>query len=201
MISRAIVSENPEKSALWQNLWPKRGSSRKVCFGRCLNGLWRMRCFADGVSTEQVQHEVIVEQTVCTEPRDRVSVRCQMPVARAADPGRYVSSRMRILRLAFSGSVLIASLLLIGCDADRSTKPEVTCFANLKQIDAGKQMWVIEQHKTTKDVPTWDDLRTYFRGEVPPKCPNGGSYTIGRVGDMPTCSVAEHTAAYRTKRP
>jgi hypothetical protein len=108
---------------------------------------------------------------------------------------------MRILRLLFSGSALIACLLLMGCEVDRSTKPEVICCSNLKQIDAGKQMWVIEQHKTTNDVPTWDDLKTYFRRDVPPECPNGGSYTIGRVGDMPTCSVAEHTAAYRASRP
>ena len=100
--------------------------------------------------------------------------------------------------------LLVAVVVAIGVRAfliARSQQGLTPCVSNLRQIGAAKDQWMLEKIKTSNDVPTWDDLRTYFRGEVPPKCPNGGSYTIGRVGDMPTCSVAEHTAAYRTKRP
>lgn len=109
------------------------------------------------------------------------------------------------------------NLLLVGCVSavvipvvvafyfwlepiDRTTRPEVICVANLKQIDVGKQIWVIEQHKTTNDIATWNDIWTSSSGGVPPKCPGGGSYTIGRIGDTPSCSVSAHTALYRTER-
>jgi hypothetical protein len=90
--------------------------------------------------------------------------------------------------------------LLSACDAGRGAKAEVICCAQLRQIDASKQIWMIQQHKSTSDTPSWDDLRPYFGPQAPPKCPLGGTYRIGRVAEMATCSVSEHTAAYRAKK-
>ena len=66
------------------------------------------------------------------------------------------------------------------------------CINNLRVIDAVKNEWALEKHKTTNDVPTWNDLRPFIPDWWPdriPVCPWGGTYTIGKVGEFPTCSI------------
>jgi hypothetical protein len=52
----------------------------------------------------------------------------------------------------------------------------------------------LEKGKKTGDVCTEDDLKPYIRlvGGQLPKCPQGGTYTIGPVGEPPTCSIPGH---------
>ena len=67
------------------------------------------------------------------------------------------------------------------------------CIDNLRWIDTAKQRWAIDNNKTKDDIPKWDDLRRYagpdYTGPFPLQCPSGGIYTIGKVGDAPTCSI------------
>jgi hypothetical protein len=70
------------------------------------------------------------------------------------------------------------------------------CHYNLEQIWSYKQMW--EGNRTTaevtNDAPTWDDLRPYFSdgwSNSIPVCPDGGVYTIGRLGEDPRCSIGK----------
>jgi regulator of replication initiation timing len=67
-----------------------------------------------------------------------------------------------------------------------------TCINNLRQIDAAKQQWALENSKTDDDIPTALELLPYFRDGVFPSCPSGGTYTINAVGVPPTCSVPGH---------
>jgi len=60
------------------------------------------------------------------------------------------------------------------------------CVNSLRQLDGAKQQWVLENHKTTNDVPAWQDLLPYLRQK--PVCPEGGTYILGRVGELPRCS-------------
>jgi hypothetical protein len=76
----------------------------------------------------------------------------------------------------------------------RNTSASNACINNLRQIDGAKQQWALENQKTANDVPSWDDIRPYLgrgpQGDLSGlRCPNGGTYTIGRVADPPTCSV------------
>ena len=66
------------------------------------------------------------------------------------------------------------------------------CINNLRQIDAAKQQWALINNKTDEAVPTAPDLLPYFKGNVFPVCPGGGTYTINAVGLPPTCSVSGH---------
>ena len=61
------------------------------------------------------------------------------------------------------------------------------CINNLEEINWAKDQWASEQHKTTNDTPTWNDLIGHYMKAMP-VCQNGGTYTIGRVGELPTCS-------------
>jgi hypothetical protein len=69
------------------------------------------------------------------------------------------------------------------------------CINNLRLIDAAKQQWALEFRKQTTDTPAMEDLKPYIgrgpNGEMP-TCPDGGTYTIGTVGEKPTCSNPAH---------
>jgi hypothetical protein len=74
----------------------------------------------------------------------------------------------------------------------RTTAQENACINNLRQIDAAKNQWALEKNKKTGDVPTEVDLEPYLMNGKFPVCPQGGTYTIGAVGEKPTCSIPGH---------
>lgn len=71
------------------------------------------------------------------------------------------------------------------------------CINNLRQIDAAKNQWALENGKSPSAVPTEADLRPYIGppGRGFPHCPQGGVYTIGAVGVVPKCSIPGHALA------
>jgi hypothetical protein len=65
----------------------------------------------------------------------------------------------------------------------------------LRQIDGAKQQWALENNKAATAAPSWDEIRPYLgRGPLStvPRCPEGGSYTLGRVDEPPRCSIMPH---------
>jgi vacuolar-type H+-ATPase subunit I/STV1 len=78
-------------------------------------------------------------------------------------------------------------------DADAQVIAERNhCINNLRQIDAAKNQWALENNKVIGAIPVEEDLLPYFQSGVFPVCPSGGTYTIGAVGVPPTCSVPGH---------
>jgi len=72
----------------------------------------------------------------------------------------------------------------------RETSRTKSCIANLKQIDAAKEQWAMENKKTTTDTPAMTDLvgsANYLKNT--PSCPSGGTYTVNAVSTDPTCSI------------
>lgn len=76
--------------------------------------------------------------------------------------------------------------------AQTETQERTACIANLRLIYAAKQAWALEKNKTDADIPTQQDILPYLKGGVFPVCPAGGTYTIGAVGQAPTCSITGH---------
>jgi outer membrane lipoprotein-sorting protein len=69
------------------------------------------------------------------------------------------------------------------------------CINNLRQIDAAKNEFALEKGKKIGDPVTEADIKPYIKLDANgnlPKCPSGGKYTIGKVGENPTCSIAGH---------
>ena len=76
-----------------------------------------------------------------------------------------------------------------------------TCINNLRNIDLAKNIWALENNKVTNDLPTWDEIKRYLDHTKPyykfdsknnlPICPTGGAYVVGKIGDMPTCSLGD----------
>jgi len=76
--------------------------------------------------------------------------------------------------------------------AQTETQERNACIANLRLIYAAKQAWALDKSKTDSDLPTEQDLLPYLKGGVFPVCPSGGVYSIGSVGQPPTCSISGH---------
>jgi len=75
----------------------------------------------------------------------------------------------------------------------RSTRAFNPCINNLRQIDVAVQQFALEKGKTNGEAINYpDDLTPYIKlnsnGKIPP-CPQGGIYSIKKVGDVPTCSL------------
>jgi prepilin-type N-terminal cleavage/methylation domain-containing protein len=73
----------------------------------------------------------------------------------------------------------------------RETSRTKSCISNLKQLDAAKEQWAMDNKKTTGDEPTMANLvgsDNYIKME--PSCPSGGAYTINVIGTNPACSLA-----------
>ncbi len=73
----------------------------------------------------------------------------------------------------------------------RTQSRQNSCIASLKQVDAAKEQWAMDNRKNTGDTPVWGDLTpTYVRTQ--PVCPAGGTYTINAIGTLPVCNQAGH---------
>ena len=82
----------------------------------------------------------------------------------------------------YSAAVLIPPFIRA-----RNTSSPNACVNNLRQLDGAQQQRALENHKASTDVATWDNIRPYLK-EIP-KCSDGGTYSLGRVIDPPTCSI------------
>ena len=73
--------------------------------------------------------------------------------------------------------------------ASRQLAIRNACLNHLIQIDGAKQQWKIEHKKPDAATPTWEELKPYLVRQVKLNCPAGGSYTLGRVDELPSCSI------------
>ena len=74
----------------------------------------------------------------------------------------------------------------------RRSSQATACVSNLKQIQAAKEQ-ALMAGKTTLDAATLYGATGYIK--VEPKCPAGGTYTIGDATTDPTCSFSETDAS------
>jgi len=70
----------------------------------------------------------------------------------------------------------------------RETSRANACQANLKQIDAAKEQWAMDNNANNGDAVVDAEVDGYIKGGAP-TCPSGGAYTYGAVGTDPTCSI------------
>ena len=106
----------------------------------------------------------------------------------------------RFKRHHFISVPLLTAAFLIfigGCSQQPLTPdnaPIPACAVQLKAIVGAKKAWAEQNNKSTNDTPTVEDLTPLMRRWL--SCPNGGTYTLGAVGEMPKCSIPEHQAAF-----
>jgi len=88
--------------------------------------------------------------------------------------------------------VLVAVPNFVTPKADNGT-PVGICRNNLRQIDSAANQFALEHHLTKGDSINFpNDLTPYIKlnsaGKIP-GCPQGGIYTLKKVGNSPTCSL------------
>lgn len=75
-----------------------------------------------------------------------------------------------------------------------------SCVNNLRQLQAAKEEWALENGKTNGTLATAADLTPYVqldsKGNLP-KCPAGGTYIFGCVGEDVRCSIGNSDWPYR----
>jgi prepilin-type N-terminal cleavage/methylation domain-containing protein len=88
---------------------------------------------------------------------------------------------------------LLASIAVPNFVNARKTAQATSCIQNLRQIDGAKQTWALEKGQGQDTVPTSDDLKPYIKLDSKnniPGCPANGTYSIGSVSVLPTCSLS-----------
>jgi hypothetical protein len=100
----------------------------------------------------------------------------------------------KISALVILGLLLVAIAALVPAFIRaRTTSAVIPCVNNLVHIERAKNQWALEHQKMSLDIPTWDDLRPYLHwpSNSVPTCPDGGTYTLGPVGESPRCSLGD----------
>jgi prepilin-type N-terminal cleavage/methylation domain-containing protein len=87
---------------------------------------------------------------------------------------------------------LLAALAIPNFLRTRTNAQTKACISNLRQIDAAKQLWGLENGKTAGDVATEADLTPKYLKAVP-VCPAAGVYDYQPIGRSPTCTIPRHT--------
>jgi hypothetical protein len=116
------------------------------------------------------------------------------------------SKNFLVLLVAIAVVAAIAVVILAVAIPDfiraRSTSASNFYVNSLRQIEAAKNEWALENSKTNNDTPTWSELSPYLGdGEFTNFYstngvvirPKGGIYTIGRVDEQPSCFIDGHT--------
>ena len=99
---------------------------------------------------------------------------------------------------------LLAAIAIPSFVRTRATSQMNACINNLRQIDAAKQRWAMENGKTGADIPVIGDIGPYLgrAGDVTGagiRCPLNTtgtfvqSYTINACSIAPVCVVATDT--------
>jgi hypothetical protein len=108
-----------------------------------------------------------------------------------------MSRQATILILVGVFAFSLAALLVPNLVHPRSTKASNPCVNNLRNIDGAKQNWYLENGRPANRQPTWDDIVPWLADgtnhSVMLKCPDGGVYSLGKLGESPKCSYPEHS--------
>jgi hypothetical protein len=96
-----------------------------------------------------------------------------------------------LVAVAAVGPAVLAGIAIPNFVKARETSQRNACINNLRQLDAAKNQWALENNKTGTAMPSMVDLHPYLHGKI--GCPAGGFYTLGAVSEPPTCSIPGHT--------
>jgi hypothetical protein len=91
-------------------------------------------------------------------------------------------------------SILVLMLVFFCSPVSATTAIPLQCRNNVIALDGAKEQLKIEKSLRTGDEVTPVQLSNYFFEGMFPTCPAGGTYTLGPIGQEPSCSIAEHSA-------
>jgi hypothetical protein len=84
---------------------------------------------------------------------------------------------------------ILTAIAVPGFIRARENSRSQACLENLTKLDGAKEQWALENKKPNGAEVKMEDLvgeNGYIKRE--PVCPRGGTYTLGVIGEDPTCS-------------
>jgi hypothetical protein len=98
------------------------------------------------------------------------------------------------LRLSFVCTVVGVLVLGVAIIVPNLLPPRVVnsrnaCVADLEYLQRMKKEWAARVNAPGDAIPTMGDLFGTNWTEYVPRCPAGGTYTIGKVSENPRCSI------------
>lgn len=85
---------------------------------------------------------------------------------------------------------LLAAIAIPSFMKARTTSQKNACINNLRQIEAAKEQWALENKKSTGDAIDETQVNAYMKAT--PECPAGGTYTYNVVGTDADCDATGH---------
>jgi prepilin-type N-terminal cleavage/methylation domain-containing protein len=85
---------------------------------------------------------------------------------------------------------LLAAIAIPSFMKARTTSQKNACINNLRQIEAGKEQWALENKLSTGAGVTTTEVDAYMK--TVPVCPASGTYVYNIVGTDATCGVTGH---------
>lgn len=85
---------------------------------------------------------------------------------------------------------LLAAIAIPSFMKARTTSQKNACVNNLRQIEAAKEQWALENKKSTGDDIVTADVDAYMKAT--PDCPAGGTYAYNKVGTDADCDATGH---------
>lgn len=105
------------------------------------------------------------------------------------------------IKFALVFAVIVIGLLVVIALPDfvkaRVSHLDSACRPNLKQIEGVKATWAMENKQPPTAIPTDADIfgpNAYIG--MKPVCPLGGTYRLGAVNELPTCSQGATTPGH-----
>lgn len=95
-----------------------------------------------------------------------------------------------LVALALAG--MLAAIAVPAVVKSRAAGTQQTCLANLRVLESAKEMAVLEQKLGPGEPVMPEAVLPYLKDNQLPRCPQGGTYTLGTPEEPPRCSVTGH---------
>ena len=153
--------------------------------------------YPDDVSRCPIDNSPVVELPVSPAPRKiRWAIRRTIKALTFERISRILTALLVATFVAVPVSLWIRHRKAAAAAASAASN----CINNLFYIDYAKKVWARDYQKDSNAIPTWDDVAPnlsigwdHDAKFKPPTFPSGGTYTLGRVGELPTCSCPNHS--------
>mgnify|MGYP001563303297 CR=1 FL=1 len=119
-----------------------------------------------------------------------------------------IMTKRLALRITF-GIVLVAGWVFVGMHFMWPPFVEPAsekCMVNLRHIDAAKEQWQLGARRfdwplanEDQDTVNESGCNAYLPNSAIPQCPDGGSYSYGKTGEVPVCSIGTNKEPYKVR--
>ena len=112
------------------------------------------------------------------------------PVKKKSAGGRVLLFGVPLLWIVLLGvPLLLMGAVTLPCFSPATkTAQKNACVNNLRQIEGATEQWCLEKQIQPGTPLRQTEISAYIKGGWP-TCPQGGVYTMVKVGSLPKCSM------------